>query len=189
MGSTPFKKKEFTQAAFDQLLTWLDPDRDQAARKYEAIRARLIKIFTCRACLTPEDLADETIDRVILKQSELVGNYVGDPALYFYGVASNVLHEYFRVKPVPEPPIATHSSIESEQSYECLDHCMEQLPARTRQLILDYYSDEAESKIQHRKKLAATLGIPLNALRIKTCRIRESLFQCVQECLKRQAND
>jgi len=38
-------KKEWvlTQEAFDRLLGWLDPDRESAGEKYEAIRLRLIK--------------------------------------------------------------------------------------------------------------------------------------------------
>ncbi|HEX7773727.1 MAG TPA: hypothetical protein VF435_15005 [Pyrinomonadaceae bacterium] len=33
------------QTAFERLLFWLNPDRDQAAQKYEAARRRLIEIF------------------------------------------------------------------------------------------------------------------------------------------------
>ena len=51
-----------TQESFDALLNWLDPRREEAGQKYEDIRLRLIKIFTCRGCLEPEDLADETIN-------------------------------------------------------------------------------------------------------------------------------
>ena len=53
-----------TKESFDTLLAWLDANPDAAARKYEQIRTRLIKIFVCRGCLESEDLADETIDRV-----------------------------------------------------------------------------------------------------------------------------
>ena len=183
MSSTPFKKKEFAQEAFDQLLAWLNPDREEAGKKYEDIRKRLIKIFTCRGCLIPEDLADETIDRVVVKAPDLAGSYVGDPALYFFGVANNVFHEYIRKFPTPVPPHAVHSTREVEQRYSCLEECTQELTSKTRDLILEYYSDEGD-KIDHRKKLAGKLGIELNALRIQACRIRAVLFQCVQECLK-----
>ena len=67
-------KKEWviTQEAFDGLLAWLDPDRDRAAHKYETVRTRLIKIFSCRGCGVADDLADETINRVTAKLSEIV---------------------------------------------------------------------------------------------------------------------
>lgn len=184
MSSTPFTKKEFTQEAFDQLLAWLNSDREQAGKKYEEIRKRLITIFTCRGCLIPEDLTDETIDRVVMKIPELAGSYVGDPALYFYGVAKYVFHEYIRKIPTSVPPPVLHPTVEVEQEYSCLEQCVQQLNFKTRSLILDYYSDEG-GKIDHRKQLAGKLGMELNALRIQACRIRAVLFQCVQECLKR----
>jgi hypothetical protein len=40
-----------TQELFDTLLGWLDPDRERAGDKYETVRIRLIKVFTCRGCL------------------------------------------------------------------------------------------------------------------------------------------
>ncbi len=61
------KEWTLTQAALDSLLAWLDPDRDRAGAKYEAIRTRLIKVFVCRGCPEAEDLADETINRVASK--------------------------------------------------------------------------------------------------------------------------
>ena len=78
------KKWELTQAAFEKLLAWLDTDRDRAGSKYETIRLRLIKIFTCRGCLEVEELADETINRVVSRVDEVASDYQGDhPSLYF----------------------------------------------------------------------------------------------------------
>ncbi|HEX2521137.1 MAG TPA: hypothetical protein VHP35_03365 [Terriglobia bacterium] len=179
------KDWDLSQAAFDQLLSWLNPDREEAGKKYEQIRVRLIKMFTCRGCVTPEDLADDTINRVASKVPEIAPSYTGDPALYFLGVAHNVCLEHFRKKPEPEPPPLPDDSEQKEQMDECLGQCMERLTAKNRQLILDYYREEKHSKIDHRKELAQRLGIALNALRIQACRIRASLQQCVFECLNR----
>ena len=77
------KNWELSQEVFDALLAWLDSDREQAALKYEKIRGGLIKIFTGRACVEPEDLADETINRVAHKLKEIEKDFSGDPALYF----------------------------------------------------------------------------------------------------------
>ena len=69
---------------FELMLDWLDADREKAARKYEQIRTRLIKIFVCRGAIEAEDLADETIDRVISKIKDLRETYVGNnPDFYF----------------------------------------------------------------------------------------------------------
>jgi hypothetical protein len=43
-----------------------------------------------------EELADEVINRVSKKLPQIVDIYVGDPALYFYGVARKVHREYLR---------------------------------------------------------------------------------------------
>nr|MDQ3743617.1 hypothetical protein [Acidobacteriota bacterium] len=63
------------QDDFDSLLAWLDADREEAGKKYESIRLRLIRIFTCRGRHDSEELADETIRRVTLKAPTLAGEY------------------------------------------------------------------------------------------------------------------
>ena len=178
------KQWDTTQEGFDRLLSWLDDDRDAAGKKYEIIRHRLIKLFTCRACPEPEDLADETINRVTAKIREVAPNYQGDPALYFYGVARNVHHEYLRTQNKVPPPGPTEVTNEDEQLYECLDRCMETLPEESRQLVLRYYQNEKKLKIDDRKTLAAELGILVNALRIKAHRIRLRLRKCVKDCME-----
>ena len=93
----PMKKEwVLTQEAFDALLGWLDADREVAARKYETIRLRLVKIFVCRGCADAEDLADETINRVVAKLPEIAAAYVGEPAAYFYAVSQRIHQEYLR---------------------------------------------------------------------------------------------
>ena len=182
------KEWVLTQEAFDQLLAWLDPNRDQAGKKYEEIRLRLIKIFTCRGCTEPEALADETINRVTNKVQAIADDYTGDPALYFYGVAHKVHLEYLRKKPAPAPaPPPMEHEVEAEPEYDCLEHCIERLTRDHRELVLQYYQEEKQAKINHRKRLAEQLGIALNALRIRAFRIRAALLQCVQDCLEQRA--
>jgi DNA-directed RNA polymerase specialized sigma24 family protein len=172
-----------TKESFDALLAWLDPERDEAGRKYEGIRLRLIKIFVCRGCYEPEDLADETINRVSKKLKEIESTYSGEPARYFYGVANKVHLEYIRRKPVPIPPTPPDPADDIEKQFACLERCMQDLTPNNRVLVLQYYQEEKRAKIDHRKKLADQLGIALNALRIRACRIRASLQQCVQTCV------
>jgi DNA-directed RNA polymerase specialized sigma24 family protein len=177
-----------TQDEFDALLAWLDPDRDLAAQKYEEIRRRLIKIFVCRGCPVAEDLADETIDRVAGKVADVAPSYVGNPALYFYGVAKNVYHESLRPRPAPVPtpiPVVDPDPPEPDREYDCLEECIKGLALEDRQLILDYYQEEKQAKIDHRKKLAEGLGIGLNTLRIRVYRLRARLQECVEQLMKR----
>jgi len=180
-------KWELTQEAFEKLLGWLNPDRDQAGKKYEAIRHKLIFILTCRGCTCPEDLADETINRVARKLPELIEHYTGDPSLYFYDVAHKVHLEYCRRKPHPVLSPASDPPQEIEQRYECLEQCMKRLTSRNRELVLEYYVEEKQAKIDRRRELANRLGIAVNALRIRAHRIRANLQECVFECIKQMA--
>jgi RNA polymerase sigma factor (sigma-70 family) len=174
-----------TQEAFDQLLVWLNPDREQAGNRYEQIRLRLIKIFACRGCVEPEELADETINRVIRKLTEIKESYEGDPALYFYGVAQKVHLEYIRRKPVPtDLPPQPEPVEEAEQEYECLERCMQKLTPQNREFVIQYYQQEKRAKIDNRRELAERLGIALNALRIRAHRLRATLHECVRQCLE-----
>src|SRR5215510_16166620 len=93
--------KDLRQEDFDRLLDWLDTDRERAGLTYEKIRWRLVAILASRGCLTPEDLADETIDRVARRLPEIQATYVGDKAIYFLGVQNNVHHEYLRRPVLP----------------------------------------------------------------------------------------
>lgn len=185
------KANEPTAENINQLLNWLAPDRAQAGEKYEEIRHSLIKIFTWNQCHDAGALADETIDRVALKMPRLAETFVGDPVLYFYGVAKNLLKEYLRHStletPAEEdltaPPATPDDSFNSEQVYDCLERCLAQLKAEDQRLVLNYYQRERQDKIDFRKKLAEELGITLNALRVKLFRIRTTLQKCIEGCL------
>jgi DNA-directed RNA polymerase specialized sigma24 family protein len=172
-----------TKEAFDTLLAWLDEDRDRAGEKYEDIRRKLIKILARRGCPIAEELADETMNRVSRKVQEVAPIFVGDPALYFYGVVQNVYLEYVKKRPIskalPEPdPIE-----QTEATYECLERCLNRIDPASRELILEYFQDERRAKIDHRKKLAIRLGLSMNGLRMRVHRIVEALRRCVGECL------
>jgi len=174
-----------SQEQFDALLNWLAPEREQAGQKYEEIRTRLIKIFTCRGCYEPEDLADETINRVISRLHEIRDQFKGDCAKYFYGVANKVHLEYLRRKQPQHIAVPATDSNRIEVEYTCFEHCLERLSTENRNLVLQYYQLERKARIDQRKALAKELGIKLNALRIRAHRIRTTLQQCVQECLDR----
>lgn len=179
------KNWEFSPESFDALLAWLDPDREQAALKYEKIRSGLIKIFTGRACVEPEDLADETINRVARKLKEIEKDFIGDRARYFYGVANKVHLEHLRRKlPQAMSPSPTDPN-RIELEYNCLDRCIERLSKDNRDLLLRYYGAEDGTETEVRRALAEELGIAPNALRIRAFRIRQSLKECVEKCIER----
>jgi RNA polymerase sigma factor (sigma-70 family) len=176
---------------FDALLAWLDPDRDSAGRKYEEIRRSLILIFQWRGVCDAEDLADETITRVINKVPEIVPGYTGSPALYFYAVAKRLAFEVSRryqtrvelenPEKLPEPTSEDERN-NRESEYECLEKCLKRLSTDDRELILLYYQQE-QPKIDHRRELARTYNLVPNALRVKVHRIRAVLHTCINKCL------
>jgi RNA polymerase sigma factor (sigma-70 family) len=164
------------------LLGWLDDDPDRAGERYEAIRAKLIKIFVCRGCTTPEDLADQTIDRVAGKVPELAPRYSGPPEPYFYRVAQFIYFEHLRrQRPAPPPPCAEPAE-DREADYACLDRCLERLTPADRALIQAYYQGEKGLRIERRRQLAEQLGIGTNILRVRLHRIRKELRNCVTRC-------
>ena len=174
-----------SQDAFDALLDWLDSDREQAAIKYEDIRRRLIKIFTGRACVEAEDLADETINRVTSRLDQIKEEFTGDRSRYFFGVANKVHLEHLRRKlPQPGPP-STNDPARIELEYNCLERCIERLPKEQREMLLRYHGAAGPAETEHRRALAEELGIAPNALRIRVYRIRMGLKECVEKCIER----
>lgn len=182
------KRPGLTQHSFDGLLNWLSADREEAGEKYETIRSQLIKLFICRGCQIPEELADETINRVAGKIHEITDSYSGDPALYFFGVAHNIHLEHLKRKPItlPLPQVADTSSGTESQFFYCLDLCLDRLSAEDRHLIVCYYSEGMAPNKELRRELARQLGIGSNALCIRAYRIRDRLGKCARECIKTQ---
>lgn len=178
------------QADFDRLLEWLDDDdREVAGEKYEIIRRNLIKIFNCRGCPNPEELADETINRVASRVGVVAVTYTGDPSNYFYGVAKIVHLEYMKTRPTLVAPLAPPSEEEQQAEqilYDCLENCVRALEAGSRNLVLEYYVGEKRDRIEKRKELADRLGITPAVLRLKAYRIRLGLQKCVAVCVRRQ---
>ena len=170
---------------FEAMLAWLDSDRDRAGEKYETIRRGLIEVFRCRGCREPEDLADETMNRVAGKVTNLVVTYSGDPAHYFFGVAKNLLKEYYRRAARGEAPIIQPPQPDDlEERHRCLDECMEHLRADHRTLILEYFSLEKQQRIDNRKELGRGLNTTPHALRVRVFRIKEALAACVKRCVE-----
>lgn len=177
---------EEPQSKYDRMLLWLAEDREQAGRKHESIRRRIIEILASRGCHEAERWADVAIDRVVSKIDEIVKDYEGDPALFFYGVAKKVALECVKPKTPRNPNPPSPPDPDLELNHACLEHCLKQLSREDRYLIEEYYAKDGREKIETRDKLAEKLGIGLNALRIRAHRIRIVLKDCIIDCLKRE---
>ena len=182
--------------SFEEILAWLNPDREVAAAMYVQLRHDLAKIFTFRGCADPEGLTDEVFDRVAKKIEEVRPTYVGDPRLYFRAVANNLVKEDLKKAKTQvslegtelrEPTTIESDEDSAEDIEECLRSCLQKLSAENRKLIAEYFAKEKQAKIDHRSELAQQFGISVENLRVKVYRIRVSLQGCIERCLKSKA--
>ena len=172
--------------SFDELLGWLDPDRDTAGQKYVVIRKGLIRIFVSHGISDAEFYADETIDRVTKRLPEIRATYVGDAVRYFHGVARNITLEARRKREVATDVVPERSTEETSKDdmSECLAECLKDLPPGKRELILDYHLYQGRAKVEHHREMAAELAISEGALRTRAHHLRVDLANCVMECVK-----
>src|SRR5689334_24931287 len=92
----PKKDWALNREAFRQFLSWLDEGVESNGERYLEMRRRLVRYFDFRNCPFPDDLADETLNRVARKLEEK-GEIAGaTPAHYCYIVARLVLLESVR---------------------------------------------------------------------------------------------
>ena len=184
-----------TPESFEEILAWLNPDRDVAGAMYVQLRQDLAKMFIWGRCTDPEGMTDEAFDRVAKKVQDVRPTYEGDPRLYFRAVANNLIKEHHKkIKTqlsiegidLPEPAISENEDEATAQIEECLQVCLQKLGADKRELILAYYAKEKQAKIDHRNELAQKFGITVETLRVRVFRIRESLAECIRRCLKRK---
>ena len=183
--------ERLTATQFESLLRRLHPNRESAGEKHEDIRWQLTKFFEWNSGFPAEDLVDETLDRVARRLEELE---IPDVVSFAWGVARNVKHEASRkaarMVPIPDRPdeagfpIDTrnaedyiHDKMEFEQQRKCLHACIQRLSPEDRKLFLAYHHPEGDSN-EFRQKLACSLGLTMNALRVRVNRLRNKVEKC-----------
>lgn len=184
---------KLSASAFRNLLRWLDEGVDSEGRKYLVIRTRLVAYFDRKGCRLADELADETLNRIARRLEEEGEIETETPAKYCYIVARFVFLESTRAQSREESlrPKIPHENTEEdrderetrERMLDCLDECAAKLEAANRELILRYYLGEERAKIENRRGLAKSLGLTMNALSIRACRIRDKLETCVTQCV------
>lgn len=181
-----------TPEALDEFLASFSPDREEAGKRYELARQKLIHYFERRSVVDAERYADETLDRTMRRIDE--GVKIDNLMPYLLTVASYVVLEIkkeegkfrqsMKTMKTSIPPLGIEPPEESPW-WTCFDECLDHLPEKKRTMIVEYYEEEAHAKIELHKKMAERLGIPLNALRIRVHRIRAELEVCAKNCLAR----
>lgn len=167
---------QLSREALDRLLEALGPNREEASLRYEALRARLIDLFTWEADPDPEHLADVTLNR--LARRVLEGEEVRNLNHYALGIARMVNLEAGRARQKQKSAVREMQSSAAGASAEApgmdaMDGCLKGLAPQSRELIERYYAGD-------RARLAQSLGISVNTLRNRALRIRQRLFECMQ---------
>jgi len=186
-------KWALSQSAFDKFLACLDPDRDRAGERYLQLRHSLLRILEWKGSRTPEEHADEVVNRVCRKIEE--GVRIDDIFKYCHAILNFVFLESLK-KPGLEleqegddehsfSQIAAPEPEEEDARMVCLESCLSKLPAESRDLIVGYYEGDQRAKIENRKRLAAELKISAHNLEVRASRIREKLQDCAGDCLKK----
>jgi RNA polymerase sigma factor (sigma-70 family) len=183
-------------AAFLRLL---DPDPAKAEQKYGDLVRRLTKFFQFRHCESPEDLAQETVLRVLQKVGRATISV--EPAAFFQGFAKNLVHEARRAaardarRLVPLNEDLAADGNDHDPSHDRTDEPSTafERPAgggfsesqqidryeQWRLRLKEMPPDERELVVAYysrdklgRRQLAAEKGLTEGAMRTKVCRIK-----------------
>jgi hypothetical protein len=175
---------------FERLMNWLHPNRDEAGREYQRIRALLLRSSQFKGRSDANRLADATMDRgAEILTTEKIENWVGDKAKYFNRVGYYILLEErdrgLEMQMPDDFEVANPKKEEdSEPKSRCLEKCLQDLPTSDGRLIVRYYQGEKSIKIRERQKLARDLEMDLPSLRVKALRVRRELKKCITKCLQ-----
>ena len=182
-----------SQSAFQGLLNWFDENDETAGQRYVEIRRRLVQYFDRKNSPNPHELADETLNRVA-RRLEKEGKITGSsPPQFCFITARYIFLESLRGRPHHESldessaasPEIQESGEWDQLSTDCLERCLQTLDLQERNVVIGYYHGERSVRIENRKLISAKLGVSVNALSIRACRIRIKLGSCIRECLKR----
>jgi RNA polymerase sigma factor (sigma-70 family) len=179
-----------TGGKWGALLKCLSDDPETAARMYIHFHQALTAFFIHRGSTTPDEHADETLERV----SELIGSGKTITSYkFFYSVARFIWKESCRRRRSIEKAV-DHISYSAERTSDPeqillrqmeareddnrlsrLRECLNQLSDEERRLIILYYKGDNQSRIDNRRLLAKEYGVSPAVLRVKVSRLRERL--------------
>lgn len=156
---------------------------------YDDLRNMLIRYLRRLGSSDSEDLADETIYRVLKNLRN--EKPIRELQAYAMTVAHNVYLESVRQPATflireAESPVFQD---EAETLDQCLTWCLQTLTKQERRMFETYHRGRGRALIESRRRLAEKLGITPNALRIEVHRIRKRLRQCVESCAARKKEE
>ncbi len=170
-------------AAFDLLLQALEPDALSPHESFRRCRSRLVRFFAWKRCEDPENLADETISRLVKNIQSGQGISTDHPYRYVRAIAVHVFYEYLRRKKKSGIEIdidEMRDHLAPEEKEDCWTLCLAQLSPDKREFLEEYYLDSID-----REEFAREKGLTINALRLTVFRYKVALKVCVENCMKR----
>jgi DNA-directed RNA polymerase specialized sigma24 family protein len=188
------------QTAGDKLLRLFDRDRVIAEQKLLRCKEKLVRRFAAERCYDAEDLASETLRRVLKTLNRDETQLTTTIEAYISGFATRIIHESHRrpiLKEVPldELPSATEPRSLTLEEFElafskdedlrsCLKQCLDELSQTDRETLLAYYNTELDHKLKHvREQMARSMHLSSSQLRKRTFNLRAALEACIQDCL------
>jgi DNA-directed RNA polymerase specialized sigma24 family protein len=187
-------KCSLTETGFNKLLFSLSPEREYSGERYLHLRRNLIRFFEARGFGSAEEAVDEIYNRLARKLE--AGASIQNINQYAYGMARMLVCELRRkrmrereaLSVFRKTEIVFNKDDENELRLICLNHCLQNLSAESRELILTYYQGDGREKIENRQRLAEKLGIPQNALRNRVVRLRDKLRVLISNNLEKSNN-
>jgi RNA polymerase sigma factor (sigma-70 family) len=181
-----------SQDGFASLLAALGGTPQEAGQHYERLRSKLVFFFTRKSLHSPEDLADEVLDRLARRLSE--GLTISSVDAFALGVARHVAQEQSAIRNQPQSvdpsffdnvPAVLDTPIEDERIAD-LERCLRRLPSLDTQLLRSYYLGDANHLMSARKRMAERLGVSPGTLRQRVFLIRKRLLECVTTSLEKR---
>lgn len=168
-------------------------DVQSAGEHFEGLRRKLVFYFESRRCDDPEELAHETLDRLMRRHGEHVE--VKDLMRYSYGIARNVLYEYWHRREAeqnyindeghrPQVKEDDEGAVHKERRLECLEECVAGLNAQERALLADYFGGRGRGIQERRREMAEELNISREALTLRVFHLKRRLRKCIAKCLE-----
>jgi DNA-directed RNA polymerase specialized sigma24 family protein len=168
-------------------------DEQSAGERFEGLRGKLVFYFESRRCDDPEELAHETLERLMRRHDEQVE--VKDLMRYSYGIAKNVLQEHWREKKAKQkyvteegrrPQVNTddEAAAGKERRLKCLEECSAGLSTGERTLLTDYFGGRGRGIQKRRRSMAEELNISREALTLRVFHLKHRLRKCIEKCLQ-----
>ncbi|MEP7340144.1 MAG: hypothetical protein ABI977_20595 [Acidobacteriota bacterium] len=170
---------------FELLLARLGEDPEEAGKEYNRLRTRLVNVLRMKGHSSPEDGADEALDRIADKL--VGGEIIRDMNSYSRRVADLIALEDQRRQRQIRKTLDHYSFFRAlnetfdERISRLMQGCVDQLPAKDRTLMLDYCTcGEQRDSMDCRQAIAERMQMTLNALRLTVFRLRAKLETCYE---------